>query len=54
MKNFFKALGHAALGGFLAGAAAVYGGATSYKVVLLSGAASAITSVLSLFSQKPQ
>lgn len=54
MKAFLKAAAHAAVGGFLAGAGAVYGGASGYKAVVFSGLASAVTSVLSLFSEKPK
>ena len=54
MKAFLKTAAHAAIGGFLAGAGAVYGGASSYKAVVFSGLASALTSVLSLFSDKPK
>jgi hypothetical protein len=53
-KSFGQALLHAAIGGAVAGAAQVASsGQFSYKTLGSVSAASAITSVLSLFTQKP-
>lgn len=54
MKNFFKVLGHAALGGFAAGLATYTGGPITLKTALYPALASAVTSVISLFTNKPQ
>lgn len=54
MKTFFLTLAHAAIGGFASGYLAHLGGAGGFsKVSAYAGAGSAITSVLSLFTQSP-
>jgi hypothetical protein len=52
MGAFFKALLHAAIGGAAAGVA-VAGAGASLKQTGLAAAASAVTSVLSLFAKPP-
>lgn len=54
MKTFFLTLAHAAIGGFASGFLAHAGGAGGFnKVTAYAGIGSAITSVLSLFTQSP-
>jgi len=53
MRAFWKALAHAALGGVATGLATYTGGPITTRTVLLPALASAVTSVLSLFSNKP-
>ena len=54
MKTLFRTLIHAAIGGFAAGLAIIPSGAPiTLKTCLFPALASAITSVISLFSQRP-
>lgn len=54
MKALLRAIGHAAIGGFAAGLAVVpASGPITTKTVLFPAAASALTSVISLFAQSP-
>ena len=53
MNTFLKTLAHAALGGFAAGLGAYAGGPITLKTVLYPALGSAVTSILSLFSNKP-
>lgn len=56
LQLILKAVGHAALGGFAAGVSVVAAGGAgplTTKTALTTGIVSAITSVVSLFSQVP-
>lgn len=52
MKKFFVSAMHALLGGFTAGIAA-YGGTSQLKAILLAGLGSAVSSVISLWTNRP-
>lgn len=55
MKALYRMLLHAAIGGFAAGLAILPAGAPiTTRTVLYPALASALTSVLSLFSRRPQ
>ncbi len=55
MKTFLRTLLHAAIGGFAAGLSILPTGAPiTLRTVLLPAAASALTSVLSLFATSPR
>jgi hypothetical protein len=51
--KIFKVILHAIMGGFVAGMAGFSGGSSNLKTLLLAGAGSALTSVISLFSDPP-
>lgn len=53
MKAFLLALLHAAFNGAITGGAAAASGQASYKAIGLAALASALTGVVSFFSQSP-